>query len=95
MFFFSLSVCATGVTFRKQCPVSMRSSVLLTFTSMGFSMDSFMMKSLIPLGLTFVHGCRSRSQMTYTRINHTETMLFNTLLGALALASYWLTLTLT
>ena len=52
----SLSVCATGVIFRKWSPVPVCSSVLPTFSSMWFSVSGFM--SLIHLDLSFVHGDR-------------------------------------
>ena len=54
----SLSVCAAGVLFRKWFPVSMHSSVLPTFSSMRFSVAGFMLRSLIHLDLSFVHGDR-------------------------------------
>ena len=54
----SLSVCAAGVIFRKWSPVPMRSSVLPTFSSMRFSVVGFILRSLIRLDLSFVHGDR-------------------------------------
>ena len=54
----SLSVCAPGVIFKKWSPVPMRSSVLPTFSSMRFSVAGFMLRSLIHLDLSFVHGDR-------------------------------------
>ena len=51
-----LSVCATGVIFRKWSPVPMHSSVLPTFSSMRFSVAGFMLRSLVHLNLSFVHG---------------------------------------
>ena len=54
----SLSVCAAGVIFRKWSPVPMRSSVLPTFSSIRFSVAGFMLRSLIHLDLSFVHGDR-------------------------------------
>ena len=54
----SLSVCAAGVIFRKWSPVPMHSSVLPTFSSMRFSVVDFMLRSLIHLNLSFVHGDR-------------------------------------
>ena len=54
----SLTVCAAGVLFRKWFPVPMRSSVLLTFSSIRFSVVDFMLRSLIHLDLSFVHGDR-------------------------------------
>ena len=52
----SLSVCAAGVLFRKWSPV--RSSPLPTFSSVRFSVVGFMLRSLIHLDLSFVHGDR-------------------------------------
>ena len=43
----SLSVCAAGIIFRKWSPVPMHSSILLTFSSMRFSVAGFMLRSLI------------------------------------------------
>ena len=53
-----LSVCAAGAIFRKWFPVPMRSSVLPTFSSIRFSVAGFMLRSLIHLDLSFVHGDR-------------------------------------
>ena len=55
---FSLSVCATRVIFRKWYPVPIFPSVLPTFSSMRFSVAGFMLRSLIHLDLSFVHGDR-------------------------------------
>ena len=52
----SLSVCATGAMFRKWFPVPMHSSALPTFSSVRFSVVGFMLRSLIHLHLSFVHG---------------------------------------
>ena len=52
----SLSVCSAGVVFRKWSPVPMCSSVLPTFSSVRFSVAGFMLRSLIHLDLSFVHG---------------------------------------
>ena len=49
----SLSVCAAGVLFRKWFPVPMLSSVLPIFSSIGFSVTDFMLRSLIYLALSF------------------------------------------
>ena len=57
----SLSVCATGVIFRKWSPVPMRSSVLPTFSSKRFSMNGFMLRTLIHLDMSFVYGDRNGS----------------------------------
>ena len=54
----SYSVCATGVIFRKWSPVPMCSSILPTFSSMRFSVASFMLRFLIHLNLSFAHGNR-------------------------------------
>ena len=54
----SLSVCAAGVIFRKWFPVPMCSSVLPTFSFIRFSVAGFMLRSLIHLDLSFVHGDR-------------------------------------
>ena len=53
-----LSVCATGVTFRKWSPVPMRLSVLPIFFSVKFSMIEYILRSLIHLNLRFMHGDR-------------------------------------
>ena len=55
---FSLSVRAAGVLFRKWFPVPMHSNVLPTFSSIRFSVAGFMLRSLIHLDLSFVHGDR-------------------------------------
>ncbi|CAO2640784.1 hypothetical protein LEMLEM_LOCUS25494, partial [Lemmus lemmus] len=57
----SLSVCAAGFLFRKWFPVPMRSSVSPTFSSTRFSVVGFMLRSLIHLDLSFVHGDRHGS----------------------------------
>ena len=54
----SLSVCVTGVIFRKWSPVPMRSSTPLTFSSVSFSVAGFMLRSLTHLELSFVHADR-------------------------------------
>ena len=54
----SLNVYTAGVTFRKWFPVPMHSSVLPTFSSIRFSVAGFMLRSLIHLDLSFVHGDR-------------------------------------
>ena len=50
----NLSVCATGVIFRKWSPVPMCSKLLLTFSSISFSVTGFMLMSLIHLDLSFM-----------------------------------------
>ena len=54
----SLSVCATGVIFRKWPSMPLCSSVLPTFSSIRFSVAGFMLRPLIHLDLSFVHGDR-------------------------------------
>ena len=54
----SHSVCATGIIFRKRFPVPVHSSVLFTFSSVRFSVIGFMLKSLIQMDLSFLHGNR-------------------------------------
>ena len=53
-----LSVCATGVMFRKWSPVLMRSRVCPTFFSLRFSVSGFMLRTLNHLDLCFVQGNR-------------------------------------
>ena len=50
----SLSVCAAEVIFRKWFPVPIRSSLLLSFFSIRFSVAGFTLRSLIHLNLSFV-----------------------------------------
>ena len=57
----SLSICATGVIYRKWSPVLMHSSILSTFFSMMFSVAGILLKFLIHLDLSFVHGNRYKS----------------------------------
>ena len=57
----ALSVFATEVIFRKWSPVPMHASVLHTFFSMRLSVIGFMLRSLIYLFLSFVHGNRYKS----------------------------------
>ena len=56
MLIVSLSVCADGVIFRKWFSVPMGSSALPTFSSVRFSVAGFILRSLIHLDLSFVHG---------------------------------------
>ena len=65
----SLSVCAAGVLFRKWSPVPMHSSVLPTFSSVRFSVAGFMLKSLIHLDLSFVHGDRYGSIFIFLHVD--------------------------
>ena len=51
-----LNVCATGVMFRKQSPILIFSRVPHTFSFKRFSVAGFMLRSLIHLNLSFVHG---------------------------------------
>ena len=53
-----LNVCATGVLSRKGSPVPIRSRVSPTFSSRRFSVAGFILRSLIHLELSFVHGDR-------------------------------------
>ncbi|CAO2579864.1 hypothetical protein LEMLEM_LOCUS1179, partial [Lemmus lemmus] len=79
----SLSVCAAGVLFRKWFPVPMRSSVPTTFSSKRFSVAGFMLRSLIHLDLSFVHGDRHGSIFIFLYVdiqlsqNHLLNMLFS------------------
>ena len=65
----SLSVCAAGVIFRKWSLVPVRSSVLPTFSSMRFSVAGFMLRSLIQLDLSFVHGDRYGSIFIFLHVD--------------------------
>ena len=58
LFIVALSVCATGVIFRKWSPVTMPSRLLPTFSSARFSVVRFILRFLIHLDLSFVHGDR-------------------------------------
>ena len=58
MLIVALSVFASGVIFRKWSPVPMHSRVLPTFSSTRFSVVGFMLRSLVHLDLSFVHGNR-------------------------------------
>ena len=53
-----LSVCATGIIFRKWSSVTMYSRLLPTSSSIKFSVTEFMLMSLIHLNLSFVHSYR-------------------------------------
>ena len=53
-----LVVCATGDTNRKWSPVLKCYSLLPTFPSIWFSVVGFILRSLIHLDLSFVHGDR-------------------------------------
>ena len=65
----SLSVCAAGVIFRKWSPVPIRSSVFLTFSSIRFSVAGFMLRSLIHLDLSFVHGYSFGSILIFLHVD--------------------------
>ena len=52
----SLIVCATGVQPRKWSPVPMSCRLLPTFSSLLFKVVRLMLRSLIHLDLSFVHG---------------------------------------
>ena len=58
LLFVALRVYATGVIFRKWCPLPMGSRLLSTLFSIRFSVTGFMLKSLIQMYLIFVHGDR-------------------------------------
>ena len=51
----ALSVCATGVIFRKWFPLLIHSRLLPTFLSMRFSVTGVMVRYLIHLDLSFTH----------------------------------------
>ena len=53
---FVLSICATDTIFRKQFPEAMRPRLFPTFFSMRFNVTGFMLRFLIHLDLSFVHG---------------------------------------
>ena len=52
----ALSICATGVIFRKLSPVPVHSRLIPTFSSIRFGVTRFMLRSLIHLGLSFGNG---------------------------------------
>ena len=58
LFIVALIVCATGVICRKWSPVPMCCRVLPTFSSIRFSVFRLILRSLIHLDLSFVHGDR-------------------------------------
>ena len=58
LFIVALIVCATGVIHRKWSPVPMCCRVLPTFSSIRFSVFGLILRSLIHLDLSFVHGDR-------------------------------------
>ena len=58
LFIVALIVCGTGITLRKWYPVSMCCRLLHTFSSIRFSVVRLILKSLIYLDLSFVHGNR-------------------------------------
>ena len=60
-----VNVCAAGLIFRKWSPVLMCSSILPTFSSVRFSMAGFMLRSLMDLDLSFVHGDRYGSILLF------------------------------
>ena len=60
-FIIALIVCATGVIHRKWSPVPMCWRLLPTFCSIRFSVVRLILKSLIHLDLSFVHGDRCGS----------------------------------
>ena len=58
LFIASLIVCATGVLLRKWSPVPISCRLLPTFSSIRFKVVRLMLRSLIHLDLSFVHGDR-------------------------------------
>ena len=52
----TLSVCATGVTFRKLSPVIMHSRIFSTFSFIRFGVTGFMLRSLIHFNLSVCMG---------------------------------------
>ena len=64
----SLSVCAAGVIFRKWS-VIMTSSMLPIFYSISFSVAGFMLRFLINLDLSFVHGDRYQSILIFLLVD--------------------------
>ena len=56
LFIVALRVCATGVIFRKWSHVPMHWRLLPTFSSIRFCVVRFILRSLIHLDLSFVHG---------------------------------------
>ena len=54
----ALSVCSTGIIFKKQSPVPMHSWIFPTFSSMSFNVAGFRLRSLIYLYMSFVCGDR-------------------------------------
>ena len=64
-----LSVCVTGVIFRKWSPVPIHSNLLPTFSSVRFSVAGFMLRSLMHLGFNFVHGDRYGSIFIHLHVD--------------------------
>ena len=62
-------VCVTGVIHRKWSPVVMCCRLLPTFSSLRFSVVGFILKSLIHLDLSFVHGDRYGSIFTLLQVD--------------------------
>ena len=58
LFIVALIVCATGVLPRKWSPVPMSCRLLPTFSSIRFNVVRLILRSLIHLDLSFVHGDR-------------------------------------
>ena len=75
----ALSVCATGVIFRKWSPVLVHSNVLPTFSSMKFSVAGFMLRSLIHLDLSL---CMVRDIYPFS--------FFYMLISSYASTIYWI-----
>ena len=64
----ALNVYDTIVIFRKWSPVPVSLSVLLTFSSVRFSVAGFMLRPLIHLHLSFVHGDRYGSIFIFVHV---------------------------
>ena len=66
---FSLSAYAPRVLFRKWSPVPMSCRLLPTFSSIRFKVDRLMLRSLIHLDLSFVHGDRYKSTFILLQVD--------------------------
>ena len=65
----SLIVCTTGVLPKKWSPVPMSCRLLPTFSSIRFKVVRLMLRSLIHLDLSFVHGDRYGSTFILLQID--------------------------
>ena len=89
MLIVALSICATGAISRKWSTVPINSGVFPTFSSMRFSVFGFMLRSLIHLDLSFVHGNRYGSIfILHGDIQLCQHHLFN-MLSFFHLISFW------